>query len=64
MRLGHGQRRSVLILWTWTLLLSAIVLYPTYQTGKGSSGCRMAIAAAALVLYTMFGPGVRSRREA
>jgi UDP-GlcNAc:undecaprenyl-phosphate GlcNAc-1-phosphate transferase len=29
MRLGHGQRRSVLILWTWTVLLSAIVLYPT-----------------------------------
>ena len=29
MRLGHGQRRSVLILWTWTALLSGFVLYPT-----------------------------------
>src|ERR1700757_5264315 len=28
MRLGHGQTRSVLILWTWTALLSALVLYP------------------------------------
>jgi UDP-GlcNAc:undecaprenyl-phosphate/decaprenyl-phosphate GlcNAc-1-phosphate transferase len=63
MRLGHGQRRSVLILWTWTLLLSAIVLYPTYQTVEGELWVPMAIAAAALVLYTMFGPGVRSRRE-
>ena len=35
MRLGHGQRRSVLILWTWTALLSAIVLYPTYTSGRG-----------------------------
>jgi UDP-GlcNAc:undecaprenyl-phosphate GlcNAc-1-phosphate transferase len=62
-RLGHGHRRSVFILWTWTVLLSAIVLYPTYQTVEGELWVPMAIAAAALVLYTMFGPGVRSRRE-
>jgi UDP-GlcNAc:undecaprenyl-phosphate/decaprenyl-phosphate GlcNAc-1-phosphate transferase len=64
MRLGHGQRRSVLILWTWTVLLSAIALYPTYTKGRGDLYVPMAIAAAALVLYTMFGPGVRSRRDA
>lgn len=64
MRLGHGQRRSVLILWTWTVLLSAIVLYPTYNRGRGDLYVPMAIAVAALVLYTMFGPGVRSRRDA
>lgn len=64
MRLGHGQRRSVLILWTWTVLLSAIVLYPTYNRGRGDLYVPMAIAAAALVLYTMFGPGIRSRRDA
>ena len=34
MRLGHGHRRSVLILWLWTGLLSVFVLYPTY-TGQG-----------------------------
>ena len=28
MNLGHGHRRSVVILWTWTALLSGFVLYP------------------------------------
>ncbi len=32
MNLGHGQRRSVLILWLWTALLSALVLYPVFTT--------------------------------
>jgi len=64
MRLGHGQRRSVLILWTWTVLLSAIVLYPTYNPVQGELWVPLAIAAAALVLFTLFGPGVRSRRDA
>jgi UDP-GlcNAc:undecaprenyl-phosphate GlcNAc-1-phosphate transferase len=63
MRLGHGQRRSVLILWAWTVLLSAIVLYPTYNRGQGDLYIPVAIAVAALLLYTWFGPGVRSRRE-
>jgi UDP-GlcNAc:undecaprenyl-phosphate GlcNAc-1-phosphate transferase len=63
MRLGHGQRRSVLILWAWTVLLSAIVLYPTYHRGQGDLYIPVAIAVAALLLYTWFGPGVRSRRE-
>ena len=36
MRLGHGQRRSVLILWAWTALLSGFVLYPVY-TGQGDA---------------------------
>jgi UDP-GlcNAc:undecaprenyl-phosphate GlcNAc-1-phosphate transferase len=64
MRLGHGQRRSVLILWSWTVLLSAIVLFPTYTGGRGDLYIPAAIAVAALLLYTWFGPGVRSRREA
>ena len=57
MRLGHGQRRSVVILWTWTVLLSAIVLYPTYS-GEGDLYIPFAVVAAALVLYTMFGAGL------
>lgn len=64
MRLGHGQRRSVLILWAWTVILSAIVLYPTYASGQGDVYIPAAIAGAALILYTLFGPGLRSRREA
>jgi len=63
MRLGHGQRRSVLILWAWTVLLSAIVLYPTYTRGRGDLYVPIAIGAAALVLYTLFEPGLRSRRD-
>ena len=63
MRLGHGQRRSVLILWAWTVLLSAIALYPTYRRGQGDLYIPAAIAVAALLLYTWFGPGVRTQRE-
>ena len=33
MDLGHGQRRSVAILWLWTALLSGLVLYPVYTDG-------------------------------
>jgi UDP-GlcNAc:undecaprenyl-phosphate GlcNAc-1-phosphate transferase len=61
MRLGHGQRRSVLILWIWTALLSALVLYPVY-TGRGNGVVPLGIAALALVLYTLFAPGIRTRR--
>jgi UDP-GlcNAc:undecaprenyl-phosphate/decaprenyl-phosphate GlcNAc-1-phosphate transferase len=63
MRLGHGQRRSVLILWAWTALLSIMVLYPTYHEGRGDVYIPGAVVAAGLVLYTMFAPGLRSRRE-
>jgi UDP-GlcNAc:undecaprenyl-phosphate GlcNAc-1-phosphate transferase len=61
MRLGHGQRRSVFILWTWTALLSALVLYPAY-TGRDDAVVPIGIAALALVLYTLFAPGIRARR--
>ncbi len=58
MRLGHGQRRSVLIMWTWTLLLSGFVLYPTY-TGKGDAIVPLGVGALGLVLYTVFHPGLK-----
>ncbi len=61
MRLGHGQRRSVLILWAWTAILSALVLYPTY-TGRGDALVPLGIAGLGLVLYTIFHPGVRRSR--
>ena len=44
MRLGHGQRRAVLILWAWTALLSGLVLYPTY-TGEGDALVPVGVAA-------------------
>jgi UDP-GlcNAc:undecaprenyl-phosphate GlcNAc-1-phosphate transferase len=61
-RLGHGQRRSVLILWGWTALLSILVLYPTYSDGRGNALVPVGIAALCLALYTVLHPGVRSTR--
>jgi UDP-GlcNAc:undecaprenyl-phosphate GlcNAc-1-phosphate transferase len=63
MRLGHGQRRSVVILWLWTALLSAFVLYPAY-TGKGDAIVPILMLALGLLLYTLFHPGRRQAREA
>ena len=61
MRIGHGHGRAVLILWMWTALLCAFVLYPTY-TGEGDAIVPIGIAAFALALYTVLhprlGPGV------
>jgi UDP-GlcNAc:undecaprenyl-phosphate GlcNAc-1-phosphate transferase len=62
MRLGHGPRRAVVILWCWTGLLSAVVLAPTV-TGRGNSLVPVAVAALALVLYVWFHPAGRSMRE-
>lgn len=61
MEMGHGQRRSVLILWTWTALLSAFVLYPVF-TGSGVSYIPIGAAMLGLVLYTVLHPQIRRRR--
>jgi UDP-GlcNAc:undecaprenyl-phosphate GlcNAc-1-phosphate transferase len=55
MRLGHGQRRSVLILWTWTALLSGVILYPTF-TNRGNAVIPFGVAALGVALYTLFAP--------
>ena len=62
MRLGHGPRRSVVILWIWTALLSGLVLYPTY-TGRGDAVVPLGVAGLALLLYTVFHPGARQARN-
>src|SRR5690606_24281448 len=59
MRLGHGHHRAVLIMWTWTALLSGFVLYPTYTEGEGDALVPFGIAALGLLLYTVFHPGLR-----
>ncbi len=61
MRLGHGQRRSVLILWAWTAILSGLVLYPVY-TDQGNGLVPFGVAALGVVLYTVLHPQVRRRR--
>jgi UDP-GlcNAc:undecaprenyl-phosphate/decaprenyl-phosphate GlcNAc-1-phosphate transferase len=60
MRLGHGQRRAVVILWAWTALLSGAVLVPVY-TGDVRSVIPLAIAAVALLLFTLLAPGWQAR---
>ena len=62
MELGHGHRRSVVILWTWTLLLSAFVLYPTLS-GRNPAYLPFGIIALAIVLFTVLHPSVRARRR-
>lgn len=61
MRLGHGQRRSVAILWCWTALLSGLVLYPAY-TNKGNGIAPFAVAAMGVALYTVLHPEARRVR--
>ena len=61
MRLGHGQRRSVAILWCWTALLSGFVLYPAY-TDRGDGVAPFAVAAMAVALYTVLHPQARRTR--
>jgi UDP-GlcNAc:undecaprenyl-phosphate GlcNAc-1-phosphate transferase len=63
MRLGHGQRRSVVILWLWTAILSGFVLYPAYNNGEGSAMVPLGIAALGLALYTVLHPQVRRARD-
>jgi UDP-GlcNAc:undecaprenyl-phosphate GlcNAc-1-phosphate transferase len=60
-RLGHGPRRAVLILWAWTALLSGVALLPTY-TNAGNALVPFVIGALALMLYILFHPGVRLAR--
>lgn len=60
--LGHGHRRSVLILWTWTALLSGFVLYPVL-TDQNPSYLPFGMAALAIVLYTVLHPSVIAQRR-
>jgi UDP-GlcNAc:undecaprenyl-phosphate GlcNAc-1-phosphate transferase len=61
MNIGHGQRRSVLILWLWTALLSAVALYPVFTT-SGATLATLGILAVGLGLFTILHPEVRKTR--
>jgi UDP-GlcNAc:undecaprenyl-phosphate GlcNAc-1-phosphate transferase len=63
MNLGHGHRRSVLILWTWTALLSAFVLYPVLS-GENPTYLPFGMLAIVIVLFTVLHPSVRQARRA
>jgi UDP-GlcNAc:undecaprenyl-phosphate/decaprenyl-phosphate GlcNAc-1-phosphate transferase len=63
MSLGHGQRRSVMILWAWTALLSAFVLYPVLS-GQNPTYLPFGMVAILVVLFTVLHPSVRRQRRA
>ncbi len=58
MRLGHGQRRTVVILWLWTALLCAFVLFPLFLP-KINIFIPFGVGVLAIALYTWFHPGLR-----
>lgn len=53
--LGHGPRRAVVILWAWTGLLSAVVLYPALSSGS-TNFTPLVVAALVLALFTVLHP--------
>ncbi len=59
-QMGHGHRRSVLILWAWTAVLSGFVLTPTF-TRTGNALVPFVAAALGVSLYTMFHPAIRDK---
>jgi UDP-GlcNAc:undecaprenyl-phosphate GlcNAc-1-phosphate transferase len=62
MRLGHGPRRTVVLIGLWTALLSGLALVPTFTTqGNANALVPIGVVALALLLYGFFFPG---RREA
>ncbi len=62
MRLGHGQRRSVFILWAWTAILAGLVLATVY-TEQGDALVPAGVAALAVLLYTILHPEARRSRR-
>ena len=60
LRLGHGHRRSVVILWAWTALLSAFVLIPLFFH-EVNAIIPWVAAALGIGLYTLFHPGLRKQ---
>jgi UDP-GlcNAc:undecaprenyl-phosphate GlcNAc-1-phosphate transferase len=53
--LGHGPRRAVAILWLWTALLSALVLYPVFNK-SATNFAPFGLVALVLFLYTVLHP--------
>ncbi|MDA8342531.1 MAG: hypothetical protein M0007_09960, partial [Actinomycetota bacterium] len=62
LRLGHGHRRSVLILWAWTAVLSGFVLFPLYVSSVNAF-IPFGALALAVALFTLFHPSLRRRDE-
>ena len=64
MRLGHGHRRTVVILWLWTAVLCGFVLLPLFDT-DANVFIPLGVALLGIALLTWFSPWVhwRDRRR-
>jgi len=65
MRLGHGHRRTVIILWGWTALLCGFVLVPLFDT-RANVFIPLGVAVLVIALFTWFSPvrwRLRRQRE-
>jgi UDP-GlcNAc:undecaprenyl-phosphate/decaprenyl-phosphate GlcNAc-1-phosphate transferase len=62
LRLGHGPRRTVAILWAWTAVLSAFLLYPLFDK-QGNAVIPFGVIVLGLALYTLFHPGLRKNAD-
>ncbi len=60
--LGHGPRRAVAILWLWTALLSAFILYPAFNRTT-TNYAPFGLLALVLFLYTVLHPDLERRKE-
>ncbi len=60
LQMGHGHRRSVLILWAWTVILSGFVLVPLFAS-QVNAFIPVGLAALAVMLFTLFQPAIRER---
>jgi len=61
-KLGHGPRRAVVIMWSWTALLSGFVLYPALSEGPTNLWPFLFVALA-LLGFTLFHNKVWSRGD-
>ena len=60
--LGHGPRRAVAILWSWTALLSAFVLYPVFNN-SAKNFAPFGLLALVLFLYTVLHPDLPNKNK-
>jgi UDP-GlcNAc:undecaprenyl-phosphate GlcNAc-1-phosphate transferase len=58
LNLGHGPRRSVIILWAWTAILSSFLLFPLF-VHQVNAFIPIGAAALGVALYTFFHPRLR-----
>jgi UDP-GlcNAc:undecaprenyl-phosphate GlcNAc-1-phosphate transferase len=62
MRLGHGHRRTVIILWLWTGLLCGFVLFPLFYPSTNVF-LPLAVAVLLIALFTWSSPILTRRRR-